>query len=249
MNVLVLESGESDEFAMTDDPNLWPRTLGSTFDWNFQARANFGCLWEKTEKSPVMGTRSQTVAFWKSQPHLDSPDFYTYASQHPLITPENAAVTAIPDACWSLVFGMRPHSRGRVRLTGPMATDPVTIDTGYLSDPRDLDALVNGIERVFEPGSAEALRPFSRRGITPRPNSRSELGTFFRNGLATFWHQCGTAKMGRDSMSVVDGKLKVYGVEGLRIADASVLPRVTTGNTMAPCVVIGEQAAEFIAHA
>lgn len=147
MNVLVLESGESDEFAMTDDPNLWPRTLGSTFDWNFQARANFGCLWEKTEKSPVMGTRSQTVAFWKSQPHLDSPDFYTYASQHPLITPENAAVTAIPDACWSLVVGMWPHSRGRIRLTGPMATDPVTIDTGYLSDPRDLDALVNGIEQ------------------------------------------------------------------------------------------------------
>jgi choline dehydrogenase len=76
--------------------------------------------------------------------------------------------------------------------------------------------------------------------------SVAELEQFFRNGLGTHWHQSGTAKMGRDAMSVVDGKLKVYGVEGLRIADASILPRVTTGNTMAPCVIIGERAAEFL---
>ena len=61
-----------------------------------------------------------------------------------------------------------------------------------------------------------------------------------------FWHQSGTAKMGRDAMSVVDGELKVYGVEGLRIADASILPRVTTGNTMAPCVIVGERAAQLL---
>jgi len=72
-----------------------------------------------------------------------------------------------------------------------------------------------------------------------------ELEQFFRDGLVTHWHQSGTAKMGRDSMSVVDGQLKVYGIDGLRIADASILPRVTTGNTMAPCVIIGERAAEI----
>lgn len=69
---------------------------------------------------------------------------------------------------------------------------------------------------------------------------------FFRDGLNTFWHQSGTAKMGRDEMSVVDGRLKVQGLESRRIADASILPRVTTGNTMAPCVVIGERPAEFL---
>jgi choline dehydrogenase len=69
------------------------------------------------------------------------------------------------------------------------------------------------------------------------------LERFFRDGLVTYWYQCGTAKMGRDRTSVVDGDLRVYGVEGLRIADGSILPRVTTANTMAPCVVIGEQAA------
>src|SRR5262245_32325872 len=74
----------------------------------------------------------------------------------------------------------------------------------------------------------------------------AELERFFRDGLVTFWHQSCTAKMGRDAMSVVDGKLKVYGVEGLRVEDASILPRVTAGNTMAPCVVIGEQVAAFL---
>ena len=69
---------------------------------------------------------------------------------------------------------------------------------------------------------------------------------FVRNGADTFWHQSCTATMGRDAMSVVDGNLKVYGVEGLRIADGSIMPRITTGNTMAPCVVIGERVADIL---
>jgi choline dehydrogenase len=76
------------------------------------------------------------------------------------------------------------------------------------------------------------------------------LETFVRDSVVTYWHQACSAKMGRDSMSVVDGKLNVYGIEDLRIADGSIMPRITTGNTMAPCVVIGERAAEIlkIAH-
>ena len=69
---------------------------------------------------------------------------------------------------------------------------------------------------------------------------------FIRDGAATFHHQTCTAKMGRDSMSVVDAKLKVYGIDNLRIADGSIMPHVTTGNTMAPCIVIGERAAEAL---
>ena len=82
--------------------------------------------------------------------------------------------------------------------------------------------------------------------LRPENSIEFELEQFIRNGLVTFWHQCGTAKMGRDGMSVVDFALKVYGVQGLRVADGSVLPRVTTGNTMAPCVVVGERAAAML---
>jgi choline dehydrogenase len=69
---------------------------------------------------------------------------------------------------------------------------------------------------------------------------------FARDAAVTYWHQCGTAKMVRDSMSVVDGQLKVYGIDRLRVADASIMPEITSGNTMAPCVVIGERAADMI---
>jgi choline dehydrogenase len=72
------------------------------------------------------------------------------------------------------------------------------------------------------------------------------LEDFIREAASTYHHQTCTAKMGRDSMSVVDSHLKVYGIENLRIADGSIMPRVTTGNTMAPCVVIGERAAELL---
>jgi choline dehydrogenase-like flavoprotein len=73
-----------------------------------------------------------------------------------------------------------------------------------------------------------------------------ELERFVRDAASSFWHQSCTAKMGRDDMSVVDASLKVYGTRGLRIADSSIMPRITTGNTMAPCVVIGERAAEMM---
>jgi choline dehydrogenase len=74
------------------------------------------------------------------------------------------------------------------------------------------------------------------------------LEDFIRDAASTYHHQTCTAKMGRDSMSVVDSSLKVYGVDNLRIADGSIMPRVTTGNTMAPCVVIGERAGELLKH-
>jgi choline dehydrogenase len=73
-----------------------------------------------------------------------------------------------------------------------------------------------------------------------------DLDGFIRAAVIPYWHQTCTAKMGRDRMSVVDGELRVYGIDNLRIADGSVMPRVTTGNTMAPCVIIGERAAELI---
>jgi choline dehydrogenase len=72
------------------------------------------------------------------------------------------------------------------------------------------------------------------------------LADFVRDGIVTYWHQAGSATMGRDHMSVVDSNLTVYGVNNLRIADGSIMPRVTTGNTMALCVVIGECAAEIL---
>jgi choline dehydrogenase-like flavoprotein len=85
-----------------------------------------------------------------------------------------------------------------------------------------------------------------KREVMPGDLKGEELVTYLRDSALSFWHQVGTAKMGCDPLAVVDGSLKVYGVENLRVADGSIMPRITTGNTMAPCVVIGERAAEEI---
>jgi choline dehydrogenase len=183
---------------------------------------------------------------WKTPAALDAPNSYPNAAQGAHVSPENAVRFTPPAACWTMLVGMRPKSRGAIHVTGSDPADPLRIDAPYLRDPQDLKDLTEGVRTARAIGNSAALRFFTRREIAPGALNRTELERFFRDGLVTFWHQCGTAKMGRDAMSVVDGKLKVYGVDGLRIADASIMPRVTTGNTMAPCVVIGEQAATLL---
>jgi len=102
------------------------------------------------------------------------------------------------------------------------------------------------VELCREIGNSAALRPFAKREVMPGNLKDAELEHFVRDAVMTYWHQTCTAKMGRDAVSVVDGSLKVYGIDKLRIADGSIMPRVTTGNTMAPCVVIGERAGEIL---
>lgn len=206
----------------------------------------FGCIWEKSGKPVPSVPRSQTACFWKTSSALDAPNFYAYSHGGPDTTAENAARFKPPAAAWSFTVGMRPKSQGSIHLTGPDPGDPVRIEANYLNDPQDLEDLMSGVKFVREIGNSAPLRPFAKREIAPGSINGAELERYLRDGLGTFWHQSCTAKMGRDAMSVVDGKLKVYGVDRLRIADASILPRVTTGNTMAPCVVIGEQAAVLL---
>ena len=213
---------------------------------NLHDHVAFGCVWENSGILSPKTPRSQTSCFWKARAALEAPNFYVYSHGGPDFTPENAARFKPPASCWSLSAGMRPNSRGVIHLTGSDPSDPVSIDPNYLDDPQDLEDLIAGLSLAREIGNSLALRPFTGREVAPGSISVPELGQFFRDGLVTHWHQSGTAKMGRDAMSVVDGKLKVYGVDDLRVADASILPRVTTGNTMAPCVIIGERAAEIL---
>jgi choline dehydrogenase-like flavoprotein len=90
------------------------------------------------------------------------------------------------------------------------------------------------------------LGPFAKREVMPGNLKASDLENFVRDELTSYAHQTCTAKMGRDSVSVVDGTFKVYGVDNLRVADGSIMPRVTTGNTMAPCMIIGERAGDML---
>ena len=142
----------------------------------------------------------------------------------------------------------RPQSRGRVRLTSANPLDPIRLEVNTLAHPDDMKAALACVRLARVLGNSASFAPLVRREAMPGNLSGGDLERFIRDAAVTYWHQTCTAKMGRDGMSVVDSRLKVYGVDRLRIADASVMPRVPLANTMAPSVIIGEQASRAIAR-
>jgi choline dehydrogenase len=214
---------------------------------NLQDHPGFGCVWEYQQPLAPRNTGCEATYFWKSDPGLDTPDLQTGQGEFPFSSAETAARFDLPEFGWALLAGVvRPKSRGHISLTGPDPTDPVQIQANMLSHPDDLKAAIAAVELCREIGNSAALRPFAKREAMPGNLTGAELERFIRDAASTYWHQSCTAKMGHDAMSVVDGTLKVYGIEHLCIADGSIMPRVTTGNTMAPCVIIGERAAELL---
>jgi choline dehydrogenase len=112
----------------------------------------------------------------------------------------------------------------RLRLTGPNPLDPIEIEANTLTDPEDMKVAIACIELCREVGNSTPLRPFARREVMPGNLKGAELEQFIRDAATSYWHESCTAKMGRDAMSVVDGSLRVYGIDNLRFADASVMP-------------------------
>jgi choline dehydrogenase len=216
---------------------------------NYHDHTGFTCVWEFNEP-PAPNARAESTVYWQSRPELQSPDLFLCQGAFPMASPENAQRFGLPDGSW-VFFGAlaHPQSRGRILLTGPNPDDQVRIEANALSHPDDLAGAKVCVEFMREIGSAAALQPHIKREVMPGGLTGAELEAYLRDAASTFWHHVGTAKMGNDTMSVVDGSLKVYGLDGLRIADSSIMPRITTANTMAPCVIIGERAAELLTSA
>jgi choline dehydrogenase len=214
---------------------------------NFQDHPAIGCVWEYQKPLAPRNNAAAATFFWKSDPSLDTPDIQTCLGEVPFTSAEMLTRFNPPAGSWTMLGGIvRPKSRGRIRLTGPNPTDALQIETNMMSHPDDLKAAIACVQLCREIGNSDALRPFAKREVMPGNLKGAELENFIRDSVVSYWHQTCTAKMGRDSMSVVDSNLKVYGIENLRIADGSIMPRVATGNTMAPCVIIGERAGEIL---
>jgi choline dehydrogenase len=215
---------------------------------NLQDHVCLGTVLEGSEPLPPRNNLGGATAY-SSVLSSKIPDIFICQAEVAMASDETAARFGLPQSGgWTLAGGIsHPKSRGSVRLSGPNPQDPVEIATNALADPDDLKTAIACIEVCRDIANAAPLRPFVRREVMPGNLKGTELERFVREAATTHWHPCGTAKMGPiDRLSVVDGALKVYGFENLRIADASIMPRVTVGNTMAPCVIIGERAAEMI---
>lgn len=202
-----------------------------------------------TKKGPLAVGVSHAVAFIRSSPSLSAPDIQI--SFRPLSLAfdknDNVQIHPFPGIQFAGAI-LRPKARGTVRLSSTNPADAPTICPNYLSsleDERCAVAVLKWIRRIV---AAEPLKDIVRREDMPGTDYRTDadLLRFIRNGSQTLYHPVGTCKMGSDPMSVVDDRLRVHGIGNLRVADASIMPAIVSGNTNAPVIMIAEKAADMI---
>jgi choline dehydrogenase len=205
-----------------------------------------GGLWEAPGPLSIRNNAAEANLFVKSRPELDTPDLHIWHIEAPYLS-EVTGRHAVENA-WSISPGLvRPESRGFLRLKSAEPREAPEIHANMLADPRDLAAMRRSMQFTRALGNSEAMKPFVKREILPGPVIGEALNNLVRDAAMSMHHPTSTAKMGRDDLSVVDAKLRVYGVKNLRIADGSIMPTITTGNTQAPCVIIGERLAQILA--
>ena len=201
--------------------------------------------WRRERDGRLTTTFAEAGGFVKSKPDAARPDLQ-YHFVVGIVDDHNRKLHAGHGfSCHVCV--LRPKSRGTVRLASPKPTAKPAIDPNFLSEREDVDLLVRGVRDMRRVLTAPPLAPWRGRELyTDGTETDAQLETIVRNRADTVYHPVGTARMGGDDRSVVDPRLRVRGVRGLRIADASVMPRIIGGNTNAPTIMIGERCAEFI---
>ncbi|MEM9011111.1 MAG: GMC family oxidoreductase N-terminal domain-containing protein [Pseudomonadota bacterium] len=186
-------------------------------------------------------------AFIRSDPRLPAPDMQPLFFHVPLYTTDTQeAVT--PSAYTLCAGGVSPTSRGEIRLTGAGLDAPLELNPNLLSTDYDVETLVECIKMMRAVAAEAPLAEITTREIYPGPEVQSDeaLADYARNSLQSYHHQVGTCKMGNDALAVVDHELRVHGIDGLRVIDASIMPVVPTGNTNAPTIMIAEKGADLV---
>jgi choline dehydrogenase len=207
-----------------------------------------GLCFEAKHPFPPSHNLGYSTFFWKSRSDLDVPDLMFVPMQFAFVSAEIAAQYPIPPNAISIVPGLvRPQSRGYLRMKTAKHDGPLEIQPNFLKEQGDVDALVAGVELAFDIASQSAFRELIKRWVAPTTRmSREETVAFVRRACSSYNHPVGTCAMGSGQEAVVDAELRVRGVEGLRIADASVMPTITSANTHAPAVMIGEFASRLL---
>jgi choline dehydrogenase len=197
--------------------------------------------WEAEGTGPVSSNGGEGGAFVRTRDGLDAPDVQYHIG--PMLLHEEFLGVPFDDA---YTFGpavVKPSSRGQVTLRSPVPHARPRIIHNYLQTEEDRRSMIDGVRLNLEIHSARALREWRRSDfLVPRSDSEADIIDFVQRRAHTVYHPAGTCAMG----SVVDAELRVLGLEGLRVVDASVMPKVTRGNTNAPTIMIGEKGADLI---
>jgi choline dehydrogenase len=204
----------------------------------------------KMPDRPVDSDAVEAEVYLSSGIDSHSSDINLVLEQLPIATPEaTARFGAPPKEGFTIAPALiQPTSRGHVRLAGTDWRDAPIIEGNHLGTDRDLAAIVRAIEAARELGSKTAFNSIREAEVIPgsKATSRPDLIAFARTASASFGHAVGTAKIGTGADAVVDSELRVHGLRGLRVADASIMPSITSGPTNAPSFMIGGRAAELI---
>lgn len=220
-------------------------TLNQRFN-SLLGKAAMGLEYLVKKTGPLTMPPSQLGAFAKSDDNQPSANIEWHVQ--PLSLDKFGDPLHQFDAITPSVCNLRPSSRGSVTLTSPDSMAAPAIKLNYLSTREDQEIAVNGLKFTRRIMQAEALARFSPEEWKPGPEltTDEQLLDAARNLGTTIFHPVGTCKMGSDDLAVVDDRLKVHGVQGLRVVDASIMPTITSGNTNAPTVMIAEKGAAFI---
>ncbi len=200
--------------------------------------------WQLRGSGPLVSNIGEGGGFERTHPDLDAPDMQYHAAPTEFYDNGFRERTAPMFTVGATL--VRVYSRGRLRLR---SADPLwkpELDPAYLSDPRDMDALVAGCRRLDGIAAQPALARYLERRELLESVTEDALRAHIERWTQTLFHPAGTCAMGTGEGAVVDPSLRVRGIEGLRVVDASIMPRVVRGNTNAPTVMIGEKAADLI---
>ncbi|HET6391634.1 MAG TPA: choline dehydrogenase [Blastococcus sp.] len=202
--------------------------------------------WKVAGRGPLTSNLAEAGLFTRSSPELAEPDLQYHFL--PVKFWKQAEIDPDVEAFSTLVVLVRVHSRGSVRLRSADPSWSPVIDAGYLTDERDLEALVSGVEKARDIAAVGPLASVLADEWSPGKavQGRDALRASVKDTLESLYHPVSSCRMGTDDQSVVDPQLRVRGIEGLRVADASVMPTLVRGNTNAPTIMIAERAADLI---
>jgi choline dehydrogenase len=216
--------------------------------WNLPGKAWVGAQWLFTGTGPGASNQFEACAFVRSAAGIDYPDIQYHFL--PIAVRYDGRAIATEHGFQVHVGPMRSKSRGHVRLRSPRPEDAPEIRFNYMSHPDDWAEFRTCVRLTREIMDQPAMRPWVAREIQPGADAQDDaaLDDFLRQHVESAYHPCGTARMGRadDPGAVVDPTGRVIGVQGLRVADSSIFPRVTNGNLNAPTIMAGEKIADHI---
>jgi choline dehydrogenase len=207
-----------------------------------------GLQWFMNHKGPAATNHFEAGAFIRSQPGIEHPDLQLTFMPLAVIP---GSVKVVPEHAFQVHLDlMRPKSLGHVKIRSTDAKAPPSIRFNYMADPRDRADMRAGIRLTREILAQKSMQPFAGEELFPGIDVKSDdaLDAWARQAIETCYHPVGTCKMGSssDGLSVVNSELKVHGIDGLRVVDASIMPVIVSGNTNAPTIMIAEKASDMI---